>query len=154
MKSLKKLIRHYLKNQFWIFIALLDYALAIFLLQSNAFFDHPPIKWVILSYLDDPLACAIIFGIATYTFTVAVWDLSWFRAGPIIAGLNVALWLLFAMAFLQHDQQAQSWGFYASVCFIVAASVLSYGATGGSQRIPEDLKNQLDRLKKEKNGGG
>lgn len=154
MKSLKKFIRHYNKNQFWIFTALLDYALAVFLLQSNVFFDHPPIKWVVLSYLDDPLSCAIIFAIATYTLTVALWDLSWFKAGPIIAGLNVALWLLFGMAFLQHDQQAQSWGFYASVCFIVATSVLSYGATGGSQRILEDLKRQLNKLKKEKTGGG
>ncbi|MCH4171937.1 MAG: hypothetical protein LKF36_12000 [Lactobacillus sp.] len=158
MKSVNKFIRHYNKNQFWIFTALLDYALAVFLLQSNSFFDHPPIRWVILSYLDDPLSCAIIFAIATYTFTVALWDISWFRAGPIVAGLNTALWLLFGVAFLQHDQQIQNWGFYASICFITAVSILSYGATGGEHRNRQsdtrEIKKKLDEIRKAGNKGG
>lgn len=153
MKSLNKFVRHFVKNQFWVFTAAFDYALAVFLIRTDAFFEHPPLRWIILSYLDDPLVCAIIFGVATYTLTVALWDLSWFRAGPIVAGLNVAMWILFGMAFWQHSIQVGGDSLYPAFCFITAVRVLIYAATG-NHKSGQVISEQLKELKKAGNKGG
>lgn len=130
-----RLIKHFIKNQFWFWTAIEDYALVAFFMWSNHFFDYPgspppPMHWDILDKLDDPISIVIITAIATFSLTYAIWDMGWLGAPMIVYSLNFALWSLFAIAFLQRDSSQDIITLYPLISGALALRILSYSVTG------------------------